>query len=297
LFFSASANAPVNDQVPDLIAENFDPYSTTPITINFAPNDANITNLLNLITLNPYMTPAASMYNLTGSSTTLTKDLEWSLLQSNCFCGDGTGIPLIMYDNANMRYSRYAQCMILDQADGFVESITDICSGDGFVMPAFILTKTKETYVEGVWNDCDGESCYPYYVGLHKNSKNAWVWYDWNMQEAPNNGYFDWGQGYPVSDGISNCTAVDSNDGVSFLWRNTPCNTQYSLVVNILCESYSCDAQNTDCTQNSYYDDEKPKGYKKPIKTGKSKDGRKRIQSLKYVKKNAKKNVKKIVHH
>lgn len=66
-------------QVPDLIAENFDPYSTTVITVNFNTADSNLTSLLTAITLNPFVNEP--MYNLSGTSNSLTRDLEWSLLQ------------------------------------------------------------------------------------------------------------------------------------------------------------------------------------------------------------------------
>lgn len=91
---------------------------------------------------------------------------------------------------------------------------------------------------------------------------------------------------------MSNCTVVDSNDGVNFIWRNTPCNTQYSLVLNILCQSHSCDAENSDCINTSYnYDDDQPKGYKKPIKKGTKTGARKRMLTKIKKSKNGKKNI------
>jgi hypothetical protein len=51
----------------------------TPISVNFNTANQGLTSALNLITFNPYVN--ASMYNFTGSSGTLTRDLEWAMLQ------------------------------------------------------------------------------------------------------------------------------------------------------------------------------------------------------------------------
>ena len=51
----------------------------TPIGVNFNTANQDVTSLLNLITFNEYVN--ASMYNFTGSSSTLTRDLEWAMLQ------------------------------------------------------------------------------------------------------------------------------------------------------------------------------------------------------------------------
>uniref|UniRef100_A0A914E4R4 C-type lectin n=1 Tax=Acrobeloides nanus TaxID=290746 RepID=A0A914E4R4_9BILA len=69
----------VTDLVSDI--DIFD--DGTPISVNFNTANQDVTSLLNLITFNPYVN--ASMYNLTGSSSTLTRDLEWAMLQDNLF--------------------------------------------------------------------------------------------------------------------------------------------------------------------------------------------------------------------
>lgn len=51
----------------------------TLITVNFNTADQGLTNFLNNITTNPLIN--VPMYNLTGSSNSLTNDLTWSILQ------------------------------------------------------------------------------------------------------------------------------------------------------------------------------------------------------------------------
>lgn len=50
------------------------------ITVNFNTSDKDLTQILINITNNRFL-DQASMYNFTGSSTTLSKDLEWAILQ------------------------------------------------------------------------------------------------------------------------------------------------------------------------------------------------------------------------
>ena len=59
------------------ILDSFD--DGTPISVNFNTANQGLTSALNLITFNEYVN--ASMYNFTGSSSTLTRDLEWAMLQ------------------------------------------------------------------------------------------------------------------------------------------------------------------------------------------------------------------------
>uniref|UniRef100_A0A914EI50 C-type lectin n=1 Tax=Acrobeloides nanus TaxID=290746 RepID=A0A914EI50_9BILA len=71
---------PASVQDVTALASTLDIYDDgTPISVNFNTANQDVTNLLNKITFNEYVN--ASMYNFTGSSSTLTRDLEWAMLQ------------------------------------------------------------------------------------------------------------------------------------------------------------------------------------------------------------------------
>uniref|UniRef100_A0A914DVU2 VWFA domain-containing protein n=1 Tax=Acrobeloides nanus TaxID=290746 RepID=A0A914DVU2_9BILA len=79
MIFAAYVN-PVSVQNVTVLVKTLDVFDDgTPIGVNFNTANQDVTSLLNLITFNEYVN--ASMYNFTGSSSTLTRDLEWAMLQ------------------------------------------------------------------------------------------------------------------------------------------------------------------------------------------------------------------------
>ena len=78
-------------------------------------------------------------------------------LLANCYCGDVrsnyTGLPgtnIIAYDQANSRYSKYAECMVGVYWAGAIPNDTiGMCAGEPLqLIPAFFLTKQKEIFVQ-----------------------------------------------------------------------------------------------------------------------------------------------------
>uniref|UniRef100_A0A914EHK8 Uncharacterized protein n=1 Tax=Acrobeloides nanus TaxID=290746 RepID=A0A914EHK8_9BILA len=90
-----------------------------------------------------------------------------------------------------------------------------------------------------------GQSEYPFYIGLHKNQQGQWSWYDYDRTDFPVSGYSDWAQGYP--NGTTRCGVMDSDDGVHLVWKNYGCNTETAGLDMVLCQSRSCDATSTYC--------------------------------------------------
>uniref|UniRef100_A0A914EFS1 C-type lectin domain-containing protein n=1 Tax=Acrobeloides nanus TaxID=290746 RepID=A0A914EFS1_9BILA len=102
------------------------------------------------------------MHNYLGSSNSLSKDIEWSILQANCYCGDVIlYTPIFYYDNANKRYTKYAECIgfvnvlgyypnsTLDLCSYYPNSTLDLCSYDPNlpIIPSFVLTSEKQNFI------------------------------------------------------------------------------------------------------------------------------------------------------
>uniref|UniRef100_A0A914CQ10 VWFA domain-containing protein n=1 Tax=Acrobeloides nanus TaxID=290746 RepID=A0A914CQ10_9BILA len=138
IFFAAASNVDANSQI--VHSNLIDTVTTTIITVNFNSADSNITSLLNTLTFNYFVN--TSMYNYS----------------SNCYCIDHTGYPLILYDSANNRYTRYAECMILlwtnGQIDGYYENPIEACTSIGYfpnyVMTGFLNSKDEEQFLAGI---------------------------------------------------------------------------------------------------------------------------------------------------
>uniref|UniRef100_A0A914DC62 C-type lectin domain-containing protein n=1 Tax=Acrobeloides nanus TaxID=290746 RepID=A0A914DC62_9BILA len=142
------------------------------------------------------------------------------------------------------------------QLDGYYASAIDECTSIGyfpnFVMPGFLTSSAEEQYIEGnfmiLWNEVnEGANLYPFYIGYHRNAQNNWVWYDYDLNDVETSGYTNWGPGYPTSDLSKNCTVIDSKDGVTGFWKNVECNSQFSLITDVLCFSYMCHAESYAC--------------------------------------------------
>uniref|UniRef100_A0A914C8L9 C-type LECtin n=1 Tax=Acrobeloides nanus TaxID=290746 RepID=A0A914C8L9_9BILA len=248
--FAAVANSPDLQQIPQLFSD-LDFYETGAlITVNFNTTDQTLTNFLQNITHNYFAN--ASMYNFTASSNTLTKDLEWALLQANCYCADFFGTNAIYFDPTNNRYTRYAECMILGtwEGQGYPNDTIDMCSWSQYqkAIPAFVLSAEKTNFIQKVWMGIDpftGMADYPYYIGLHKNQQGQWTWYDYNKGEFPLSSYTNWSPGYP--NGAAGCAIMDSNDKSTLVWKNYGCNTEEAGVDALLCQVQACDPSSIAC--------------------------------------------------
>jgi hypothetical protein len=67
--------------VPSLVNEVDFFDDGTIITVNFNSANQDLTNLIKNITWVPYVN--AQMYNFSSTSNTLSRDLEWAILQGN----------------------------------------------------------------------------------------------------------------------------------------------------------------------------------------------------------------------
>uniref|UniRef100_A0A914DXI6 Uncharacterized protein n=1 Tax=Acrobeloides nanus TaxID=290746 RepID=A0A914DXI6_9BILA len=78
ILFAAGADMSQYKVVQDLSGYISD-WSGTLIGVNFNSANQNLTNILNMATYNNLVN--ASMYNYLSTRNTLTKDLEWAILQ------------------------------------------------------------------------------------------------------------------------------------------------------------------------------------------------------------------------
>uniref|UniRef100_A0A914CM40 C-type lectin domain-containing protein n=1 Tax=Acrobeloides nanus TaxID=290746 RepID=A0A914CM40_9BILA len=213
---------------------------STLITVNFNSANQALSNFLNGLTYDDLM--GTSEYNYTSSSSTLTRDLEWAMLQANCYCGElGTNVMYIDKSNNN-RVTKYAECLIME---GWLteepNDVFDMCSmdNDKTRTPAYILSSEKLKFIQAIWDDHD------YYIGLHKNNQSQWVWYNYDRTEFMLSGFSDWGVGQP--NGTDGCVIFDSTNNGNLVWKTITCDTDSTGITNALCQSLACDATNTYC--------------------------------------------------
>uniref|UniRef100_A0A914DBL2 C-type lectin n=1 Tax=Acrobeloides nanus TaxID=290746 RepID=A0A914DBL2_9BILA len=261
LIFAAYVDPSGVQNVTELvnIADFFD--DGTPITVNFNTANQGLTNMLNMITFNPYVN--ASMYNFMGSSGTLTRDLEWAMLQANCYCGDDWGTNTYHFNTTLNRWQKNAECMILSMSDSAVTTnVTQLCADvDHPEIPGYVLTKERETWLENNLFDFPGESRgkrdvkdlggnYPFYLGLHKNNNSQWTWWNYDLTEFPAT-YLNWAPGHPQAG--DNCAIADSNDGQHLVWKSYGCDPSMTGLGFSLCQGPACDATTTICCADCYY--------------------------------------------
>uniref|UniRef100_A0A914C9Q8 C-type lectin domain-containing protein n=1 Tax=Acrobeloides nanus TaxID=290746 RepID=A0A914C9Q8_9BILA len=249
------------------------------ITVNFNTADQTLTNFLQNITHNDIVN--ASMYNLTASSNTLTKDLEWTLLQANCYCSDFSGTNVIYFDPTNNRYTRYAECITLSawEGQGHPNDTIDMCSWSQHhkAIPAFVLSAEKTNFIQKSLYPLTSLVGYPYYIGLHANQQGQWTWYDYNKSEFPLSSYTNWSPGYP--NGTAGCAVIDSNDKSTLVWKNYGCNTEETGLGAVLCQVQACDPSSVACCSSC----NAPGGGYKKEKLVKSKGKNRYIRNMKMI--------------
>uniref|UniRef100_A0A914D234 Uncharacterized protein n=1 Tax=Acrobeloides nanus TaxID=290746 RepID=A0A914D234_9BILA len=255
VFFAAANNLDINAQIQVPISFG----QTTAITVNFNTADQKLTTLLNSMSINAAVNQ--TMYNFSSTSNMLTKDLEWAILQGNCFCDTvALGTPVILFDSANNRYTKYAECLSLDKLTVYLKDPLLMCQFalPWYIMPGQIWTQAKENFIEKFFTYNFGTKSYPFYIGYHRNSPQSnWAWYDGtyytNITEVQGSGFSNWAPGYPINKDDHNCVIVDSNDGgKTFQWKNVLCSAQYSFYKNALCQKPAYDADRI------YYELENP---------------------------------------
>uniref|UniRef100_A0A914CU13 C-type lectin domain-containing protein n=1 Tax=Acrobeloides nanus TaxID=290746 RepID=A0A914CU13_9BILA len=203
------------------------------------------------------------MYNFNGSSGTLTRDLEWAMLQANCYCGDDWGTNTYHFNTTLNRWQKNAECMILSMSDSAVTTnVTQLCADiDTPEIPGYVLTKERETWLENNLFDFPGESRgkrdvknlggnYPFYLGLHKNNNSQWTWWNYDLTEFPAT-YLNWAPGHPQAG--DNCAIADSNDGQHLVWKSYGCDPSMTGLGFSLCQGPACDATTTICCADCYY--------------------------------------------
>uniref|UniRef100_A0A914BYZ6 C-type lectin domain-containing protein n=1 Tax=Acrobeloides nanus TaxID=290746 RepID=A0A914BYZ6_9BILA len=60
--------------------------------------------------------------------------------------------------------------------------------------------------------------------------------------------YTNWAPGYP--NGTGRCAVLDSNDGITSVWKNYGCNPGESGLGLAFCQGKSCDASSVACCAN-----------------------------------------------
>uniref|UniRef100_A0A914CIS8 C-type lectin domain-containing protein n=1 Tax=Acrobeloides nanus TaxID=290746 RepID=A0A914CIS8_9BILA len=90
-----------------------------------------------------------------------------------------------------------------------------------------------------------GTPDYPYYFGLHKNNQGQWSFWNYDRSEFPIGSYTNWGKGYP--NGTDGCAILDSDDGVTLIWKTYSCDTDSTGLAMVLCQARACDTYSTVC--------------------------------------------------
>uniref|UniRef100_A0A914D3C2 C-type lectin domain-containing protein n=1 Tax=Acrobeloides nanus TaxID=290746 RepID=A0A914D3C2_9BILA len=57
--------------------------------------------------------------------------------------------------------------------------------------------------------------------------------------------YTNWGKGYP--NGTDGCAILDSDDGVTLVWKTYSCDTDSTGLAMVLCQARACDTSSTVC--------------------------------------------------
>uniref|UniRef100_A0A914BUT7 C-type lectin domain-containing protein n=1 Tax=Acrobeloides nanus TaxID=290746 RepID=A0A914BUT7_9BILA len=158
----------------------------------------------------------ANILNLALASFPIGNQWDITLGQKN------TRVSVITYDQQATIIANYTQINQLND-------LTNVVNG--------IQVSTSQTA-----NLYDNN--YPFYIGLHQNSQNQWVWYDYNRNEFPVGNYTDWANGNPSSGG---CAVMDSDDGTNFVWKSYGCNTEATGLNLVFCQKLACDTTSFAC--------------------------------------------------
>uniref|UniRef100_A0A914CYB5 VWFA domain-containing protein n=1 Tax=Acrobeloides nanus TaxID=290746 RepID=A0A914CYB5_9BILA len=252
ILFAATSNGVDLDGVDHFInVEAAFEYQTI-ITVNFNSADQTLTKILNNMTYNYQVN--ASMYNYQSSSGSLTQNLQWALLQVNCFCRDADNF--VYFDTTINQYSKVAQCLglavfLYDDENG----IEDMCTVNDIAVqsvPAFILSTEKQKFIESsyigkiVWpNPEQSEPIYPAYFGLHKNSQGQWMFYNYNGSDFVPSNFINWGPGYP--DPSHSCAVLNSHDNMTYVWESVGCEPSGTGDLLAICQAPACDTSSLAC--------------------------------------------------
>uniref|UniRef100_A0A914DXJ8 C-type lectin domain-containing protein n=1 Tax=Acrobeloides nanus TaxID=290746 RepID=A0A914DXJ8_9BILA len=234
------AQAPFVDSVDKItqVANQLKSWANL-ITVNYNVNSADLTNFLNSIAT-PYM-------NLSVSKT-LYDDLEFNLMQTNCFCDFGP--QLSAFDPVKNRVVKYADCSISSEEIGASwnsdETFCNIIQSNIVLVP--LTSSLRYNFTVSIYqNNLPGFILDPIYIGLHRNSRKAWVWYDYDGSEIPDSGSFsNWAPGYGINS-TGDCVAIQGGNAEkssSYLWKNVACNINISNITDARCGYRACDAAN-----------------------------------------------------
>uniref|UniRef100_A0A914CQL9 C-type lectin domain-containing protein n=1 Tax=Acrobeloides nanus TaxID=290746 RepID=A0A914CQL9_9BILA len=192
------------------------------------------------------------MFNLVSTDKNFYEDFIWTLTQVNCACGDPRNAQLTIFDTSKGRWQRYAECYLLITMEGFGSiSVLDMCSdmsNESFVVPIALTSRQKYVFIEEYIMDFPDIP--KYYLGLHRNKQNQWVWLDYDGSEFPLGNYTHWAPGYSANS-PGQCVAAISQNGTGsnlfnndYRWVPTSC---YSENASNFCQSLACDADYKGC--------------------------------------------------
>uniref|UniRef100_A0A914C263 C-type lectin domain-containing protein n=1 Tax=Acrobeloides nanus TaxID=290746 RepID=A0A914C263_9BILA len=239
VIFAASSNGPSLNDVPT-IAQDITKVPATIVTVNYNQADNTLNQLFGSIT-QPYL-------NLINNAQ-LYKNIEWALLQTNCFCPDWQPYQLTYFDTQNNRPVKYAECLQGWMLGGGDPDTTapELCSDPEQELVA-ITSQQKADFIRLNMSLQHYEVPY-FYIGLHRNSSNgAWSWYDFIRGEAPEGGYTDWLPGYNETS-TGNCVIANMTEATNlqspYKWWTTTCNVfETGLEMQwAVCSSRACDAE------------------------------------------------------
>uniref|UniRef100_A0A914EKF4 VWFA domain-containing protein n=1 Tax=Acrobeloides nanus TaxID=290746 RepID=A0A914EKF4_9BILA len=235
---------------------NFKSCAGSLSTVNMNPKDSALTSFLS-----SFMTPSM---NFSATDPNLYKNLEWAISQANCECGTYQNFA---FDTTTQRWTLYADCYDFtynfDESDpirpGSTADSTCASLGREAAAYTFAMQNTPRinwfNYIALQGPDNFVPSSY---IGLHRNSQNSWMWYDYDGSEFPLGNYQPWANGFNASS-PGNCVLAVNNGTwqAPLYWQPASClltNTAYNYTfppphsknvtnyMSVNCQSFACDA-------------------------------------------------------
>uniref|UniRef100_A0A914C8X4 Uncharacterized protein n=1 Tax=Acrobeloides nanus TaxID=290746 RepID=A0A914C8X4_9BILA len=216
-------------------ATNIRQYGTI-ISVNYNSADITLGNILNGISTSPMV--------FYSSSNTLSYDLDWAFMQTNCYCPRSYGMQFSAYDPQSNRVTRFAECYIILNWSSFPPNMNSLtmCS------PNYQVSITNQAKNDFVQNSI-GLAQFgvdSVYISLHRNNAQTWVWYDYDGSEILLGNYTNWEPNVNPST-TDNCVVAEKSSSGTYPWKPVSCFPAQTGVTHTVCAKLACDANRKSC--------------------------------------------------
>uniref|UniRef100_A0A914C9V0 Uncharacterized protein n=1 Tax=Acrobeloides nanus TaxID=290746 RepID=A0A914C9V0_9BILA len=197
------------------------------------PHGADCTGLSQIST--PFM-------NFTSTDGTISDDtldeLDDALCYANCACGELQFSQMITYNSTTGRQTYYADCFAGFTFTSVEEDAKYACQEIGGALVAITSQTKSDTVIRAVANKSP-QNYNHFHIGLHRNAKKEWVWYNYNnTQDIGLGQYQNWVPGFGVNS-TGDCIYMDKYTGTNFGWMTESCTSQR---LTYICQIRACDS-------------------------------------------------------